>query len=483
MSVVLGRAVARDNFGKELVNTKIDVRFSIIAGDPTGGTVVYQELHQNIITSKFGVFSLVIGHGVSSAIATYRELSQLQWNQSYHYLKVEVKFGNDFIDMGTMQFLAVPYALYAQKSLEPGPQGPKGETGSQGLQGVPGQKGDQGDPASDNQTLSFDGTNLSISLGNTSSTSTVNLSTLNVPRSLSIAGNNLSISGGNSIPLPDQIQDLSLDINNKLTLSKSTQSPVDLTKFLDDKQQLSFNSADSTLTITNGITPIDLSIFNQSLSFNPADNKLSISGNSHPVDLTILRDDADHDPVNEIQDINLTGNLLTIDKNASSVGVDLTKYLDNTDNQQLAYNSSTNVLTLTNGGSVNFGSMIAFRAKKNTSETEPTYMTDYDFVGSTIDYNDGGAYDNLTGIFNAPVAGIYTFNISYYATGTADTRILKIFLNGSQYEILNSGINPGSSITRQITMKLVAGDKVKVIINVGTGFETGTGSFSGFRVY
>ena len=29
--------------------------------------------------------------------------------------------------MGTMQFLAVPYALYAQRSLEPGPQGPKGE--------------------------------------------------------------------------------------------------------------------------------------------------------------------------------------------------------------------------------------------------------------------------------------------------------------------------------------------------------------------
>ena len=35
------QAVARDNYGKELVNTKIDVRFSIIIENPLG-TVVYQ---------------------------------------------------------------------------------------------------------------------------------------------------------------------------------------------------------------------------------------------------------------------------------------------------------------------------------------------------------------------------------------------------------------------------------------------------------
>jgi C1q domain len=126
--------------------------------------------------------------------------------------------------------------------------------------------------------------------------------------------------------------------------------------------------------------------------------------------------------------------------------------------------------------------MIAFRAKKNSSETEPSFMTDYDFVAGTIEYNDGAAYNNVTGIFNASVAGIYSFNVSYNATGIADSRVLKIFLNGSLYEVMNSGITPGSSLTRQITMKLAAGDKVKVIINVGTGFETGIGSFSGYRV-
>jgi len=149
------QAVARDNFGKELINRDIDVKFSILR-DNLLGTVVYQELHPRVKTSKYGVFSIVIGKGENTG-GTYARLSQVDWSLAPHYLKIEVKFDNVFIDMGTMQFLAVPYALYAQKSLEPGPAGPKGD---------PGPKGEPGDPASDKQTISFDQSNLTISNGN-----------------------------------------------------------------------------------------------------------------------------------------------------------------------------------------------------------------------------------------------------------------------------------------------------------------------------
>ena len=417
------QAVARDNTGKELANKNIDVKFSIISGNPLG-TVVYQELYSDVTTSKFGVFSLIIGKGTPTG-GLYTDLSQIQWNTAFHYLKVEVKFDNDFIDMGTMQFLAVPYALYAQKSLEPGPQGPKG---------------DPGDPASDKQTLSFDGNNLSILNGNT-----VNLSSLNVPHQLTLIGDTLSILGGNKVGLTNQIQDLQLDINNKLKITKNASA-----------------------------TLIDLSPFKQNLSYDNATGSLSIS-NGTAADLSTLKTAG-------IQDIHLSGNQLTIDKNASSPGVDLSKYMDNTDNQQLTYSESSKSLSISGGNSVTLGTMIDFRAKKQTSETGLLFMTDYDFKAGDIDYMDGTGYDVTSGVFTASTSGIYTFIVSFNATGTGDSRALKIFLNGGLFEILNSGITATTSMTRSITMKLIQGDKVKVIINTGGSTETGTGTFAGFRV-
>ena len=143
------QAVARDNSGKEIVNTPIEVQFSILSGSPQGD-MVYREVHTGITTSKYGVFSLVIGQGtpVSGTFA------DIDWSAFNHWLQVSVKFENNFMDMGTMQFMAVPYALYAGKSLEPGPAGP------------PGPKGDPGDPASDDQQLSYSATNRTLSLTN-----------------------------------------------------------------------------------------------------------------------------------------------------------------------------------------------------------------------------------------------------------------------------------------------------------------------------
>lgn len=143
------QAVARDNNGNELVNTAIEVRFSIRTGSPTG-PVIYQEVFTDVTTSRYGVFSLVIGKGdpVLGAFGT------IDWSTANHYLTVEVKFENLFMDMGTMQFMAVPYALYAAKSLEAGPAGP------------PGPKGDPGDPATDDQQLSYDPVTRILSLTN-----------------------------------------------------------------------------------------------------------------------------------------------------------------------------------------------------------------------------------------------------------------------------------------------------------------------------
>jgi hypothetical protein len=406
------QAVARDNYGKELINKSIDVKFSIISGNPLG-TVVYQELHAKQITSKYGVFSLVIGTGTPTG-GTYGELSQIRWGSAPHFLKVEVKFDNDFIDMGTMPFVSVPYALYAQKSLEAGPAGPKGD---------PGPKGDAGDPASDKQTLSFNGNNLSISGGNT-----VNLTTLNVPHQLTLLGDTLSILGGNKVGLTNQIQDLQLDVNNKLKITKNVlATEIDLSRYLDNTD-------------------------NQALTWNAATRKLGISGNAGSIDLTELKNDADADPANELQN--------------------------------LSFNQSTNTLTISSGNSVVLGNMVAFRAQKTTATSAPMPLSNIDFIADQVEYNDGVGLNVGTGEFTAPSTGIYTFDVKYIDPNDGGAgRKLMLFKNGNLYDYLESAIQINSTLSRSLTIKLVASDKIKVVINTGTGTGIGTGSFSGYKVY
>ncbi len=391
------QAVARDNFGKELTSKDIDVKFSIISGNPLG-TLVYQELHSDVITSKYGVFSLIIGKGIPTG-GTFGELSQVNWSQAYHYLKVEVKFDNDFVDMGTMQFLAVPYALYARKSLEPGPAGPKGDTGP---------KGDPGDPASDNQALSV----------------------INVDGS-----DYLAISGGNQVKISsierdgdptNELQDLTIN-SDKLKITKNPMATEwDLSRYLDNTDS-------------------------QALLWNATTRVLSISGNAGTINLSELKNDADADPTNELQ--------------------------------SLTYDQSNNSLSISGRNSVVIGNMIAFRAQKLIATSAPMPLSNIDFIPDQVEYNDGSALNVGTGEFTAGSTGLYTFDIKYIAPSTGDGRMIMLFKNGNLYENLESSISKNTTLFRTITIKLLAADKIKLVIYTGTGTDIGTGVFSGYKVY
>jgi hypothetical protein len=424
-SVPLGiyyQAVARDNYGKELASKDIEVKFSIIIGTPIGNTV-YEELHSKVTTSKYGVFSLIIGSGTPTG-GIYGELSQIQWSKSYHYLRVDVKFENDFVYMGTMQFLAVPYALFAQKSLEPGPAGPKGD---------PGPKGETGDPASDHQTLSFDQTNLTISNGNS-----VPLTSLlqNLTITSSPEGNYLGISRGNSVLLAtieadgdpkNEIQDLTINTDKLKITNNPLATEWDLTRYLDNTD-------------------------NQGLSWNPATRVLGITGNSNTIDLSELKNDADASPTNEIQ--------------------------------SLTYDQNTNTLNISGGGTgTSLGTMIAFRAKKTIATSAPLPLSNVDFIPDQIEYNDGNGLSVSNGEFTAQFTGLYTFDVKYIAPTVGNSRDLMLFKNGNLYEPLESNISANTTIFRNITIKLVATDKIKVVINTGTGTDIGTGTFSGYRLH
>lgn len=107
------QAVARNAAGVPLINQSINIRFSI-HDSTASGSIVYQE-KQNVATNLLGMFNLNVGTGTAS-VSTF---SNINWGGYAKFLQVELDTtgtANSFVDMGTIQMLAVPYAYYADKA-------------------------------------------------------------------------------------------------------------------------------------------------------------------------------------------------------------------------------------------------------------------------------------------------------------------------------------------------------------------------------
>jgi len=101
------QAVLRDSQGNPSNSQTVEVKFSL--HDTTSdGVVVYEETHATT-TNAIGLFSLTFGAGV----ATVGNFASINWSNGYKFLQVQTNIGNGFVDNGTQQLMAVPYALYA----------------------------------------------------------------------------------------------------------------------------------------------------------------------------------------------------------------------------------------------------------------------------------------------------------------------------------------------------------------------------------
>lgn len=106
------QSVARDAAGLTLANRTVSVQFAIHDSTPLG-PVIYRE-NQSVGTNTFGIFSTVIGAG-NIIIGHFPGIN---WGGSSKFLQVLMDFngGSNFIDMGTSQFMSVPYSLYSNAS-------------------------------------------------------------------------------------------------------------------------------------------------------------------------------------------------------------------------------------------------------------------------------------------------------------------------------------------------------------------------------
>lgn len=288
------QAVARDAQGA-VITTPVGVRISIYSNSPTG-VLQYQETH-NATPNSYGLFNISIGQGiyVTGAVTNF---SQIDWGTGAHYAKTEVDAGSGYLDMGTTQLWAVPYALYAKNA---GNASTSYSAGS-GIT-ITGSTISAVDNSTTNelQNLTLSGNNLSISNGNsvtlpsggasysagagidiTGSTITaLDNSATNEIQSLSLSGTTLSISGSNSVNLPSG--GTTYTAGSGITISGTTISALD-NSVTNEIQTLSLSGNNLTISGGNSIAlPTGGGTLDQAYDFGGAGAGKTITADSGPV--------------------------------------------------------------------------------------------------------------------------------------------------------------------------------------------------------
>ena len=316
------KAIAKDEWGVPLPSKDVSLRFTIYQGI---GDVnpVYVEVHQTM-TTKTGLMDVNIGEGISQ-LSTF---SDIDWGADDYYIKIEMdpKGGSDYrLEDESHQLLSVPYALFAGN--------------------VVNNNDADSDPGNELITsMVLNGTYLEIYEGGV--LTMIDLSSLQD-----------GTQDADADPL-NEIQDLQLTGNILTITNNGSPFQVDLGLFLD-------NTDEQTLSLTG--------------------QELSIS-DGNTVVLTDNTEDADADPTNEIQVLSLEGNILELSSNGEPVQIDLTPYLDNTDEQSLMLNGHT--LEISGGNSVQLPDTV------NDADADPTNeIQELTFTETTLSISGGNTVD------------------------------------------------------------------------------------------
>ena len=123
-SGILFQAVARDASNNAAVNRTIYAIVEIREVTSTGSTV-YSESHQ-VLSNDEGIFNLIIGNGTRLSGAT--KFDNLNWRSQIYFINLKVAIApslptpgwdlsKEYVDMGTSQIWAVPYAFSAFKAV------------------------------------------------------------------------------------------------------------------------------------------------------------------------------------------------------------------------------------------------------------------------------------------------------------------------------------------------------------------------------
>ncbi|MBU1717678.1 MAG: hypothetical protein KKA07_01265, partial [Bacteroidetes bacterium] len=263
------QAAARNTQGDIMANKLVSFRISILSDSPIGNAV-YVETH-NTATNEYGLVTLVIGSGtpVSGSMTT------IDWGSAEYFLKTEIDLtgGSSYDFVGTSQLLSVPYAFYAETAANAADDFDK-------------------DASNELQTISKTGNTVTLSQGGGTFTDADTDA-----QTLTLNGNTIGITNGNSIVLPP---DNDGDTTNELQTITRTGTDITLSK-----SGGTISIADNDNNATNEL---------QTISKTGSTVTLSQSGGSFTDEV----DDADNNPTNEIQVLSFSNDTLYL-SNGSQV--------------------------------------------------------------------------------------------------------------------------------------------------------------------
>jgi len=318
------QAVIRNSSNALVTSTNVGMQISILQGSETG-TVVYTDT-QTPTTNANGLVSIEIGGGAG--------FNTIDWSAGPYFIKTETDpaGGTAYTIIGTSQLLSVPYALHAKTA----------------------------------ETVE----NISIDYADVT----------NTPDLSSYLTTFTEVDGS----ILNEIQDLQLSGNILTITNNGEATSIDLSAYLDDTDTDTHlteaevdDMADNNGYLTT-FTEVDGSILNEIQDLQLSGNILTITNNGEAtsIDLSAYLDDTDTDThlteaevddmadnngyltlftevdgstSNEIQDLQLAGNILTITNNGTATDIDLSPYLDDTDTDTQLTETEVDAMADNNG--------------------------------------------------------------------------------------------------------------------------------------
>ncbi|KAK2862882.1 hypothetical protein Q5P01_002415 [Channa striata] len=151
-----------------------------------------------------------------------------------------------------------------------------------------------------------------------------------------------------------------------------------------------------------------------------------------------------------------------------------------------SFSTPTESLTLETNRDPAGKKMVAFTAAINTGGPVGPFNADQTVVFNNVITNIGGAYNQCTGIFVAPIAGVYYFTFFYHAGGEHPSRLLlckngSLIVESSDHRTSADGADNGGNAA---FLQLDKGDQVfvRLVANNHIWATSAITTFSGFLV-